>query len=121
MSKHLPIITGLIWIAASICFFAHSMLAGGAAITGKVVAGQYYLGMHGNFVGVSRGAYILSAVLSAAFGLSLPLFSWVMARQKSQQPTFSRLLWLGPLFSTLAGLSFCYLSLQCIVRALFGA
>ena len=121
MSKTLPIIVGLAWVGTAILFLAFSMIAGGAAVTGKIVAGHYYLGGHGNYPEVSRGVYVLSALFSMAFSVSLPVFAGVMTWHESRKPTFNPFLWVGPLLALVVGLIFCYLSIRCIVSALSGA
>jgi hypothetical protein len=120
MSKRLPIIVILAWTGTTVLFFAHSMIFGGAAITGKIVGGHYYLGSHGNYPEVSRGVYVLSAILSAAFGLSLPVFAGVMTWHESHKPRFNPLVWIGPLLAVVAGLAACYVSIRCIMSAYSG-
>ncbi len=120
MSKTLTNVLGLVWIVIAVSFFAFSMIVGGAAITGKVVAGHYYVGSHGNYPEVSRGVYLLSAFLSAAFGLSLPALAGVMTWRESRKSSFNPLLWIGPFLALIVGLAFCYSSIHCIVGAFAG-
>jgi len=120
MSKSAPIIVGLLWVSTGILFFAHGMISGGAAITGKVVSGHFFLGSHGNYPEVSRGVYVLSAFLSALFGLCLPVFAGVMTWRESHKPTFNPLVWIGPVFALVAGLALCFSSVRCIATAYFG-
>ena len=117
MSNRLPIVVGLAWVGITVLFLATSMFTGGAAISGRVVGGHFYLGSHGNYPEVSPGMYAVSALLSAAFGLCLPLFAGVMTYRESLKPTFNRLIWIGPLLALAAGMMLCYSSVRCIVAA----
>jgi hypothetical protein len=112
------IVTGLIWLGISILFFFHSKAHGGAAIHGNETAGHYYLGSHGNHPEVTRGVFMVSALLSAAFGLSLSLFAGVLIWRQARKATFSSLPLIGPVLALGVGLVTSYLSIRCIVSAL---
>lgn len=113
----LPIIVVLSWIGICLVFFIFSLITGGAAITGKIVDGRYYLGAHGNYPEVSRGIYVFSALLSAAFGLTLPIFAGVLNWVESRKPIFIPVVWIGFLFALLIGLGFFFTSVRCIISA----
>ena len=117
MKRHLPIIVTLAWMGISVAFLAFSLSMGGAAITGKVTPGHYYLGSHGNYPEVSRTVYVLSAILSGTWGLILPLFAIVMTLHESSKPSFTRLAYIGCLFALLFGFIMCWHSLRCMVQA----
>ena len=121
MNNRLPLVAVLAWGAASALFLGFSLITGGAAITGKITGGHYYLGSHGNYPEVSRGIYVLSALSSAAFGLAFSAFAGVMTWHKSREQTFHPVSWIGAAFAGVAGLAFVYLSIRCILNALMGA
>lgn len=98
-------------------FLVFSLIAGGMAVNGKIIGAHYYLGAHGNYPEVSRATYVMSALLSAAFGFTLPIFAGVMVWCESREPTFNPLVWIGPLLAVAVGLVACYLSMRCIVTA----
>jgi len=117
MKKHLPVMVMLVWVGASVAFLGFSLSMGGAAIKGKILSAHYYLGSHGSYREVSRAVYVVSALLSGAFGLSLPLFAGVMTWHESIKPSFTRLTWIGCLFALLFGFVMCWHSFRCIVWA----
>jgi hypothetical protein len=47
-SHYLSGVGCLLWFGACALFFGVSLVLGGAAITGKIDAGHYFLGAHGN-------------------------------------------------------------------------
>ncbi|HWY76965.1 MAG TPA: hypothetical protein VN281_15185 [Verrucomicrobiae bacterium] len=118
MNNRLTLIVVLAWGTVAVSFLVFSLIVGGAAINGKVVGGHYYLGSHGNYPEVSRGVYLLSALLSAAFGLAFSAFAGVITWHKSRKPTFHPVAWIGPAFAAVAGLAFVYLSIRSILNAL---
>jgi hypothetical protein len=117
INNGLPILVAVAWLVISFAFLTFSLVTGGAAITGRIAAGHFYLGSHGNFPEVSRFIYLTSAILSTAFGLSLPIFAGVMTWRESRKPAFNRFLWVGAFIALAAGLAFCYTSFRCIVHA----
>ena len=115
MSKKVPIIVGLILAGLVISFV---LMPGGSALAGKAASGHYYLGSHGHFREVSQRIYVLSALLSTAIGLVLPVYATVFTMwRESSKPTGNRWLWLGPLFALLLGLTLSFSSIQRITWA----
>jgi hypothetical protein len=117
MSQRFKLIVSLWWIAISLAFLGSVWMLGGAAITGKIVTGHYFVGMHGHYPEVSRGTYVLSAVLSALFSVSFPVFVAVMNWGPSRKPAFNPFMRIALLLALFMGLGFCFSSIRCIVNA----
>ena len=123
MSNRSAITIVLGWLGIGLVFAVFSYATGGMAINGKLVAGHFYLGADGHFVEVSRGIYVVSALLSTAFGLTIPAMSGVMIWSEwgqSRQSTYLRYGWPGFLVALAVGLGVCFVSIRCIVRAVTG-
>ena len=118
MRKFARIAVG-IWFFTFVLFFAVS-IPEGAAITGKIESGHYYVGSHSDYKEVSRTWYVFNASLTAVVGLAtLAVFPWAIwneAREKDEPP-FHPLRIVFALISLLVGCMFFFGSLSCILAA----
>ena len=113
MRKTIVIIIGLVLLGLVIPF---ALMPGGTALAGQVMDGHYYLGSHGHFREVSRGIYVLSALLSASIGMVLPIYAFVFTMwRESRKATGNRWFWLGSLFFSLLGLTLLFSSVRCLL------
>ena len=100
-------------------FFAVSV-RNGAAVSGKIVDGHYYVGQHSNYKEVSRKWYIFTAVLTALIGLEIPVLAWSaiwFESRKEKQPIWYPVFIGGGLLSLIVGIVFFYGSIRCLLGA----
>lgn len=119
ISGRFPSVMGVLYFITFAIFFLVSFRSG-AAITGKIVIGHYYVGQHGSYTEVSRGFFIFSACLTALAGLETPLLacSWIWHHSRAaKQPIWHPVYLVASLLSLLVGLAFFFGSIHCILSA----
>lgn len=100
-------------------FILISMFVGGAAITGKIEDGRYYLGNHSVYTEVSLPVYVMSAAATVVvpFWMALAVYLSVRSEAYFKSP-FSPLALIVTSGFALVALVFMYGSIACIVKAL---
>jgi hypothetical protein len=79
------------WIAAFGISILSIFIAGGLAINGKIEAGRFFLGMHGEYTEVSIIGYILSTANTFVVGVLFPFAAYALCSMgwKTDDPQIS--------------------------------
>jgi hypothetical protein len=73
-----------VWVLLFLIVLGISMLLGGSAVNGRIMAGRFFLAEHGDYTEVSRLTFVLSCMLDALLGIWLPVALY--ANRRSLKP-----------------------------------